>query len=140
MNDRPTNNQTLSRYFFIALLLGTTVVFFRMMQVFFVPVLLAAVFVTLFYPMYEALVRLFRNRRTLAAFVCCFILLLGLIVPLYVVADLVAREAIDFYKNSQARIGEIFQQGAAGPLAPLQSLPVLRDLRLESTHFQSHSR
>lgn len=137
MNDRPMNNKTLSRYFFVALLLGTTFVFFRMMQVFFVPVLLAAVFVTLFYPMYEALLRLFRNRRTLASFVCCFILLLGLIVPLYGVADLVAREAIDFYKNSQTRIGEIFQQGAAGPLARLQSLPVLRDLHLERIDLQS---
>src|SRR6185295_5535321 len=137
MNDRPMNNQTLSRYFFIALLLGTTFVFFRMMQVFFVPVLLAAVFVTLFYPMYLRVLRLFRGRRTLASFACCFILLLGLIVPLYVVADLVAREAIDFYKNSQTRIGEIFQQGAAGPLARLQSLPVLRDLHLERIDLQS---
>ncbi|MEA2602477.1 MAG: hypothetical protein QOF89_3469 [Acidobacteriota bacterium] len=137
MNDRPMNNKTLSRYFFIALLLGTTVVFFRMMQVFFVPVLLAAVFVTLFYPMYRAILRLFRGRRALASFVCCFILLLGLIVPLYVVADLVAREAIDFYKNSQTRIGEIFQQGAAGPLARLQSLPLVRDLHLERIDWQS---
>ena len=137
MNDRSMNNKTLSRYFFIALLIGTTVIFFRMMQVFFVPVLLDAVFVTLFYPMYEALVRLFRGRRTLASFACCFILLLGLIVPLYVVADLVAREAIDFYKNSQARLGEILQQGAAGPLARLQSLSVVRDLHLERIDWQS---
>jgi predicted PurR-regulated permease PerM len=137
MNGQPMNNKTLSRYFFIFLLIGTTVVFFRMMQAFFVPVLLAAVFVTLFYPMYEAILRLFRGRRTLAAFTCCFILLLGLIVPIYVLADLVAREAIDFYKNSQAHIGEIFQQGAAGPLARLQSLPVVRDLHLERIDLQS---
>ena len=131
------NEKTISRWFFIALLVGTTIVFFRMMRAFFVPVLLAAVFVTLFYPMYEALVRFFRGRRTLAAFICCFILLLGLIVPLFVLADLVVREAIDFYKNSQVRIGEILQQGSAGPLARFRSLPVVRDLHLERFDWQS---
>ena len=72
-----------------------------MVQVFFMPVVLAAVFATLFYPMYERVLRAFRGRRTLAAFFCCLLLLLLLVVPLYGVADLVAREAIDFYRAAQ---------------------------------------
>jgi predicted PurR-regulated permease PerM len=43
------HDRKLSRYFFVAVLLGTAVVFFRMVQVFFLPVVLAAVFATLFY-------------------------------------------------------------------------------------------
>ncbi|HEY7215654.1 MAG TPA: AI-2E family transporter [Thermoanaerobaculia bacterium] len=125
------NERKLSRWFFIAVLLGTTLVFFRMVRIFFVPVLLAAVFATLFYPLYEAFLRIFRGRKTLASFFCCFVLLLGLIVPLYVVADLVAREAIDFYRTSQDRIAEFFQKGSAGPLAWLRTLPLVRDLPLE---------
>lgn len=54
------NDKRLSRYFFIALLLGTAVVFFRMLQIFFVPVLLAAVFATLFTMFY-----FFRDGRDL---------------------------------------------------------------------------
>src|SRR5215475_11252207 len=106
----PMTDPKLSRYFFIALLLGTAVVFFRMLQVFFLPVLLAAVFATLFYPMYLWLLRAFRGRKTLAAFACCLALLILLIVPLYLVADLVTHEAIDFYRSTQAHLGDLSQQ------------------------------
>ncbi|HEV8582737.1 MAG TPA: AI-2E family transporter [Thermoanaerobaculia bacterium] len=121
----------LSRYFFIAVLIATTLLFFRMVRIFLVPILLAAVFSTLFYPLYEAFLRIFRGRKTLASFFCCFILLLGLMVPLYVVADLVAREAIEFYRASQDQIPKFFQKGAAGPLGWLRTLPLVRDLPLE---------
>jgi predicted PurR-regulated permease PerM len=131
------DDRKLSRYFFIAVLLGTALIFFRMVRVFFVPVLLAAVFATLFYPLYEAFLRIFRGRRTLAAFFCCFVLLLVLIVPLYVVADLVTREAIEFYRTSQDRITEFFQKGAAGPLGWLRTLPILRGLPLEQLDLKN---
>jgi len=131
------DEKKLSRYFFIAVLLGTAVVFFRMVRIFFVPVLLAAVFATLFYPLYEGFLRLFRGRKTLASFACCFVLLLGLIAPIYVVADLVTREAIDFYRTFQDRIGEFFQQGAAGPLGRLRTLPLVRQLHLDQIDWQA---
>src|SRR5437763_705816 len=115
MRVSPMTDKKLSRYFFIALLLGTAVVFFRMLRIFFMPVLLAAVFATLFYPMYLRFLRAFRGRKTLASFFCCLALLLLLIAPLYLVADLVTHEAIDFYKSTQAHLGDISQQ-VQGPL------------------------
>jgi predicted PurR-regulated permease PerM len=129
-------DKRLSRYFFIALLLGTAVVFFRMLQIFFVPVLLAAVFATLFYPMYLRFLRAFRGRKTLAAFFCCLALLLLLIVPLYLVADLVTHEAIDFYRSTQAHLGDISQQ-IQGPLGRLRDLPLVRDLRLDQVDWRA---
>src|SRR5262245_48238454 len=108
-----------------------------MVRIFFVPVLLAAVFVSLFYPVYERFLRLFRGRKTLASFLCCFVLLLGLIVPIYVVADLVTREAIDFYRTFQDRIGAFLQQGAAGPLGRLRALPLVRQLHLDQIDWQA---
>jgi predicted PurR-regulated permease PerM len=131
------NERKLSRWFFIAVLLGTALVFFRMMRVFFVPVLLAAVFATLFYPLYEAFLRIFRGRKTLASFFCCFVLLLGLIVPLYVVADLVAREAAEFYRTSQDQITKFFEKGAEGPLGWVRTLPLVRDLPLDQINLQN---
>jgi predicted PurR-regulated permease PerM len=131
------NEKRLSRWFFIAVLLGTALVFFRMMRIFFVPVLLAAVFATLFYPLYEAFLRIFRGRKTLASFFCCFVLLLVLIVPLYVVADLVAREAAEFYRTSQDQIPKFFQKGAAGPLGWVRTLPLVRDLPLEQINLEN---
>lgn len=131
------DEKKLSRYFFIAVLIGTTVVFFRMVAVFLVPILLAAVFATLFYPLYEWLLRRFRGRKTLASFCCCLILFLGLIIPLYVVADMVTREAIDFYHASQKQLTEFMKTGPQGPLARLKTLPVLRDLKLDQFDWQS---
>lgn len=131
------NEKKLGRYFFLAVLLGTTIVFFRMVQVFLVPVLLAAVFATLFYPLYEAFLRIFRGRRTLASFFCCFVLLLGLIVPLYGVAHLVTQEGVEFYKTAQHQISEFFQKGTAGPLGRLRSLPFFRQLGLDKVDWHS---
>jgi predicted PurR-regulated permease PerM len=130
-------DKKLSRYFFFAVLLGTTVVFFRMVGIFFVPVLLAAVFATLFYPLYEWFLRVFRGRKTLASFFSCFVLLLVLIVPLYAVADMVTREAIEFYRTAQVQVGEFLKKGPSGPLARLRSLPLVRDLRLDQIDWQS---
>ncbi len=131
------DQKKLSRYFFIAVLLGTTVVFFRMVMVFLVPILLAAVFATLFYPLYEWLLRRFRGRKTLASFCCCLILFLGLIIPLYAVADMVTREAIDFYHTAQKQLTEFMKTGPQGPVARLKNLPFLRDLKLDQVDWQS---
>lgn len=129
------NDKNLSRYFFIAVLIGTTIVFFRMIQAFLIPILLAAVFATLFYPLYEAFVRVFRGRRNLAAFFSCFVLLLGLIVPLYLVADMVVREAIDLYQTAGQQIPDLLKKGEEGPLARLRAIPFLRNLRLDQVDW-----
>jgi predicted PurR-regulated permease PerM len=130
-------DKKLSRYFFIAALIGTTIVFFRMVQVFLVPILLAAVFATLFYPLYELLLRKFRGRKTLAAFLTCFILLLVLIVPLYAVAHMVVVEAATFYDAAQRQLTAYLEKGPQGPLAWLRNLPFVRDLGLDRIDWQS---
>lgn len=122
---------SLPRYFFVVLLLGTTLLFFRMVQTFFVPVLLAAVFATLFQPLYELFVRVCRGRRSVAAFFCCVLLLLGLILPLYGVANMVASEAVSFYRASQERITQMLQSGRPDPTAWLRSFPLMRELGLD---------
>jgi predicted PurR-regulated permease PerM len=129
-------NQRLSRYFFIAVLIGTTVLFFRMVQLFFVPVLLAAVFATLFYPLYLRLLKALGGRRTLASFLCCLLLLLVLIVPLYLVAEMVTREAIDFYRSAQTDFGGIGQTLQAS-LTRLRGMPLVRDLNLDQIDWSS---
>src|SRR5436305_2074359 len=99
-----TRDKLLSRSFFVVFLLATSLLFFGMVRLFLVPVLLAAVFCTLFYPLYERAVRLLGGRRGFASLLCCLLLLLGLILPLYFVAHLVAREAVDFYGMAAKQI------------------------------------
>ena len=125
------HNQKLSRYFFIALLLGVAAVFFYMVRVFFIPVLLAAVFATLFYPLYERLLKAFRGRRGLAAIACCLILLLGLIGPLYGVVDLVVREGTSLFETARAQYDEAMLDGSESLPNRIRSWPLARRLGLD---------
>ena len=134
------NQKTLSRYFFIAILLGATFVFFYMVRAFLVPVLLAAVFTTLFYPMYEWFVWAFRGKRSLAAFVCCFILLLAVILPILGVANLVANEAIEVYHTAEEKVSEILDKGEAGPLGRLKQQRWVREWGLDKIDWKASAR
>jgi predicted PurR-regulated permease PerM len=131
------NQKTLSRYFFIAILLGAAFTFFYMVRMFLVPVLLAAVFTTLFYPMFEWFTRVFRGRRTIAAFVCCVLLLLAVILPILGVAHLVTLEAIDVYHSAESKLGEISAKGQAGILGQLRSYRWFRQWGLDKINWQA---
>lgn len=130
-------SRNFSRYFLIAILLGTTFAFFRMMKEFVVPVLLAAVFASLFYPLFRWFLRVLRGRRNLAAFLCCLVLLLVLVVPLYLVAYMVTNEAIDFYASTKVQVAEILKQGDAGPLGKLKNLGWVRRFHLEQVDWKA---
>ena len=131
------NQKTLSRYFFIAILVGAAFTFFYMVRMFLVPVLLAAVFTTLFYPMYEWFLRVFRGKRTIAAFVCCVLLLLAVILPILGVAHLVTLEAIDVYHSAEGKLGEISAKGQAGILGQLRSYRWFRQWGLDKINWQA---
>jgi len=131
------NQKTLSRYFFIAILIGATATFLYMVRMFVVPILLAAVFTTLFYPMFEWFMRKFRGRRTIAAFVCCVLLLLAVILPILGVANLVTLEAIDVYHTAEAKISEIMAKGGEGPLGQFRKYPWYRQWGLDKVNWRA---
>jgi predicted PurR-regulated permease PerM len=135
-----TRDKLLSRYFFVAVLLGTTLLFFGMVRLFLVPVLLAAVFSTLFYPLYERVVRLFGGRRGFASLACCLVLLLGLILPIYLVAHLVAQEAVEFYGVATRQIHTVLAQGDAGPLGEIRHSSFFHDLKLDEVDWKTAGR
>jgi predicted PurR-regulated permease PerM len=135
-----TRDKLLSRSFFVVFLLATTFLFFGMVRLFLVPVLLAAVFCTLFYPLYERAVRLLGGRRGIASFLCCLLLLLGLILPLYFVAHLVAREAVEFYGMAARQIHLVLAVGDAGPLGQLRRSNLFHDLGLDGIDWKTTGR
>jgi predicted PurR-regulated permease PerM len=135
-----TRDKLLSRYFFVAFLLATTLLFFGMVRLFLVPVLLAAVFCTLFYPLYGRVIRLFGGQRGFAALACCLLLLLGLILPLYLVAHLVALEAVEFYGMAARQIHSILAEGDAGPLGQVRRAAFFHDLRLDEVDWKTVGR
>ncbi len=126
-----------SRYFVLALLLLTGFIFLDMVKLFFLPVVMAAVFTTLFYPLYLRLLRLFGNRKGLSSIVCCLILFLGLLLPLVLVGNLVTREAVHFYQTAESKIKEIVEKGDAGLLGNLKRSEWVRRFNLDKLDWQS---
>lgn len=130
-------DKTLNRYFFIGLLVGTTVLFFWMIRSFLMPVLLAAVFCTLFYPLYERLLRLLWGKKTLASLACCVILLLLLILPIYWILYMVTLEATQFYATAKEQILRAASLGEAGPLGKLRNLPWVQRFGLDQIDWKT---
>jgi predicted PurR-regulated permease PerM len=126
-----------SRYFLLFVLIVTAVIFVNMVKIFLVPVMLAAVFAGLFYPFYKRLLTVFRHQKGWSAFVCCLILLLGLLIPAYVVADLVSREAVGFYQTVEQTIREIIQKGDEGVLGQIKRSPWIQRLKLDQFDWRS---
>jgi predicted PurR-regulated permease PerM len=111
------------RYFLLLLLAGVAVVIFDMVKVFLVPVMLAAVFAGIFYPLYRWLLARTRQRENLSALVCCVLLLACLVAPVYFIADLVAREAGFFYQTLEGWLVPLMQQDTTQLKAEFQKLP-----------------
>lgn len=100
----------LGSIFLLLLVLGTGVAFFYMVRDFFVPVLLAAVFTTLFYPAYELILGWVRGRRTVASILTCVLLLLLILGPVYAVIDQVARQGADFFSDIDRKVERLLQE------------------------------
>ncbi len=131
------NSQKTRGYFLLALLVGTGVVLFEMTKLFLVPVVLAATFAGLFYPLYTKLLHWTRGRDGLSALTCCVALLLGLLVPAYVVTDLVLQESLNIYKSA-GRWTTSFLSGSSGInlQEKLDQFELLRSLDLNHLDWQ----
>ena len=129
--------EKFSRVYLLLLLLLISILFFNLIKLFLVTILLAAVFTALFYPLYEKFLKVFRNSRGASAILCCLVLLLGLMVPVYIVADLVSGEAVDLYKTAEPKISEIINKGDKGFLGRIKNSPILKQFHLDTIDWQS---
>lgn len=119
--------QKFGRYSLLIMVLVTGIIFLNMVRIFLVPIILAAVFAGLFYPLFEWVVRITRGRRALSSFICCLLLSLGLLLPAYGIANLVTTEAVHLYQNAETRVGEVLRGGS---LERLREHPLWKRLRL----------
>jgi len=71
-----------------------------------------------------------------ASFLCCLVLLLGLLLPTYVVGHLVTLQTMDLYATAEPKIREVIQKGNEGPLGNLRNNPALKWLRLHDIDLQ----
>jgi len=95
-----TSSNNVNGYFLAGLLLATGFVFFEMTKMFLAPVVLAATFAVIFHPAYKKLLSLTEGRRGLCALACCIVLLTGLLIPAFFVANIVVQESLALYKSA----------------------------------------
>jgi predicted PurR-regulated permease PerM len=127
----------LSRYFLVFVLLVAAVVFFNIIKYFLVPVMLAAVFAGMFHPLYRRLLKIFRSHKGASALACCLIMLLGLLIPTYFVANLVSKEAIAFYQTAEQKIREMVAAGDDGVLGEIKRSEWVQRLQLDKIDWQA---
>jgi predicted PurR-regulated permease PerM len=135
---RKLKAEKFSRYFLLIVLVGTMVMFYSIVKIFLVPILLAAVFSALFFPFYERLLSLFKGSRSVSALACCAILLLGLLIPVYMLAAMVAQEAIAFFQAAQNEIQKIIAQGEASFFGKIMDSQLAKFLNLEAIDWHAY--
>ena len=113
--------------FLLLLAIGTSLLFFRMIQGFVLALLLAAVLAGLLYPMYERILRLLKDRKSMAA---ATTLLLGIVLvvgPGMALMTVVAREATQVSAAAGPWIDQQLQQRDAWEQR-LQNIPWVANL------------
>jgi len=91
------SRERFSRMWLLGGLLAFVAFFLYMVRPFLTPVVLAAVFAALAYPLYLRIVGLLRGRRSAASLITIAVLFAGVLIPLYVTVNLVTLEAINLY-------------------------------------------
>jgi len=113
---RGGRSRQVSRYAVIGLLIVLGVSLYPVIRSFVVPMILAAAFSTLFYPLYSKMLKIFRHNRLLGALATCLILVLCLVTPLYIVMHLVVVESLHFYKEVGPAVKNLVSAGSDSPL------------------------
>ncbi len=107
--------------FMLLLLALLLVVFVYTVRMFVIPVVIAAVFAGLAYPLYRWIAGRLRGRKGLASLITCVLLLACLLLPVYFIANEVAGEALDLYHYAGEKVGDVIEQGEDGLLGQLKN-------------------
>jgi len=130
----------MARYFLLGALAITAVFFLNMVKIFILPVFLAVIVTGLFYPLYRGILKHAGNRRAISAFLCCFLIILGFLIPLYIIGDLVAREAMEIYETAETdvrRFIRAFESGESQWLNALRESRFVTMFRLDQVNWQA---
>ena len=107
------------------LLVAVVAMLVPMLRLFFTPLLLACTFTTLFFPLFTALVKLFRGNRTLGALACCVMLVLGCIIPVYAIGHMVTSQLLHLYQVVEPAVLQLVKGGDTGMLELATRYPFL---------------
>lgn len=96
--------------FILILLVIVLIGFIGMIQEFVIALVLAAIFAGLFYPLYNKILTLVKNRSALAAAIILIIAILGIGLPMTVLAGMITNEAIQITQKATPIVKELLDQ------------------------------
>ncbi len=132
-----TTYEILNRRVLIGLLVALTVALLPMLRLFVAPIVVSLTFAALFFPFYSWINKVLKRREGVSAFVCCLALLLGLLIPTYVVVHLVALQAVDLYNTAGPMVRDVLRKGSEGPLGQITQHQIVGWLRLQEIDWQA---
>jgi predicted PurR-regulated permease PerM len=125
----------LARRFFLAALVLSGAAFVWTVRSFLIPILLATVFTTLFYPLYEWLRKVFGGRKVLASLATCLLVILGVVGPMWTVTALVSDQILDLYSGAESKVTGLYDRSDT-LLADLKETPWFKGLGLDQVDWK----
>jgi predicted PurR-regulated permease PerM len=111
LNEKKKNSSWINRYAIIVLLGIVSIAAYPLIKIFIIPIILAAAFTTLFYPLYNNLLKIFGKNGPVSSIATCLVLFLCLVVPSYIVMHLLVIELIHFYQTVEPMLKETVTMG-----------------------------
>ncbi len=93
------NFSTIQNFFFFASLGFISMLFIYLLSGFAFPIFFAIVLAIIFYPFYKKVLKIFKNKKNLAATFSVFFVLILIIVPIFLTSSLVLEESTEIYKT-----------------------------------------
>ncbi|MBD3346816.1 MAG: AI-2E family transporter [Chitinivibrionales bacterium] len=127
----------LNRKVLVVMLVLLGLMLVPIIKQFLVPLVLAATFATLFYPLYQWFLKHFKHKKALCSVLTCLILILGVLIPAYILVHLVTLQTIELYTTAEPKIREVISRGEEGILGQLQDFKLVSWLRLSQIDWRS---
>ncbi|HAJ78524.1 MAG TPA: hypothetical protein DCO75_02030 [Fibrobacteres bacterium] len=127
----------INRVVILILMVTVLFVFIPMLKIFFTPMLLACTFASLFFPFYTFILKLFRGNRGLAAFSCCVIILIGIVIPFYFLGYLVVHQLFTLYGSTEPAIKALINGEHTGFLSHFNENHILSRLSQLNINWQT---
>ena len=107
------SKERFGKYFLLAVFALSFGAFLYVIRIFIVDIILAIVLATLFFPFFKGVLKIFRNKHGVSAFLTCITILLVLLIPLIFISNIVIMQSIDLYHSAGPQLKQLVQKDVA---------------------------
>lgn len=131
------NSLVFNRRALLILLGAMGAALFFMFKMFIIPIILAFCFTALFFPLYTWFMKITHQNKIFSSFACCMTLVLGLLIPLYLLIQMISLEFVSLYNSAEPQIKELITRSDHSPIARLLQHPLFASLHSLQIDWES---